>query len=26
VRHPQVAQTFKRDDRGNYRPRTQILH
>jgi heat shock protein HspQ len=26
LRHPQVAQTFKRDDRGNYRPRTQILH
>ena len=26
VRHPRVAQTFKRDDRGNYSPRTQILH
>ena len=26
VRHPQVAQTFKRDDHGHYRPRTQILH
>ena len=26
VRHPQVAQTFQRDDRGDYRPRGQVLH
>lgn len=26
VRHPQVAQAFKRDERGNYRPRIQVLH
>ena len=26
VRHPQVAETFVRDDRGTYRPRNSNLH
>ena len=26
VRHPQVAEAFKRDDRGNYRPRRHVIH
>jgi heat shock protein HspQ len=26
VRHPQVAETFDRDDRGQYRPRHSVLN
>ena len=26
VRHPQVAETFERDDRGSYRPRNSLLN